>query len=46
MFVGRYSYGIRASFLDMFPNATSIDAPQRCLDAPSKAGSPAVTQSE
>ena len=33
-------YGMRISFLDMFPNVTSIDAPQRCLDAPSKAGSP------
>jgi len=28
-------YGIRIPFLDMFPNATSIDAPKRCRDAPS-----------
>ncbi len=34
-----HGYGMRISFLDMFPNVTSIDAPQRCLDAPSKAGS-------
>ncbi len=41
-----HGYGMRISFLDMFPNATSIDAPQHCLDAPSKAGSPAVTNSD
>ncbi|EXJ14505.1 DUF1523 family protein [Imhoffiella purpurea] len=29
-------YGFRISWLDMFPNATSIDAPEECLDAPSK----------
>jgi hypothetical protein len=34
-----HGYGMRLSFLDMFPNVTSIDAPERCLDAPSKAGS-------
>ena len=33
-----HGYGMRLSFLDMFPNVTSIDAPQRCLDAPSNAG--------
>ncbi len=33
-----HGYGLRISFLDMFPNATSIDAPQHCLDAPSNAG--------
>jgi len=30
-----HGYSLRFSFLDMFPNATSIDAPQHCLDAPS-----------
>ena len=34
-----HGYGMRISFLDMFPNVTSIDAPERCRDAPSKAGS-------
>ncbi|MTW22782.1 DUF1523 family protein [Allochromatium palmeri] len=33
-----HGYGMRISFLDMFPNVTSIDAPERCLDAPSNAG--------
>lgn len=28
-------YSMRISWLDMFPNATSIDAPQRCIEAPS-----------
>jgi hypothetical protein len=37
--VTMHGYGMRISFLDMFPNVTSIDAPERCLDAPSKAGS-------
>jgi hypothetical protein len=30
-------YGLRIPFLDMFPNATSIDAPERCRMAPSDA---------
>ena len=34
-----HGYGLRIPFLDMFPNATSIDAPQRCRDAPSKTSS-------
>ena len=33
-----HGYGLRIAFLDMLPNATSIDAPQRCIDAPSNAG--------
>ncbi len=37
--VTMHGYGMRIAFLDTFPNATSIDAPQRCLDAPAKAGS-------
>jgi len=28
-------YGLRIPFLDMFPNAVSIDAPERCRMAPS-----------
>ncbi|ARE42347.1 hypothetical protein RGUI_4321 (plasmid) [Rhodovulum sp. P5] len=36
-------YGLRIPFLDMFPNATSIDAPERCLMAPSDQGEGAVT---
>jgi hypothetical protein len=28
-------YGWRIAWLDMFPNATGIEAPQRCMDAPS-----------
>jgi len=31
-----HGYSMRIPLLDMFPNATSIDAPQRCLDAPKK----------
>ncbi len=27
-------YGMRIAMFNMFPNITSIDAPQRCLDAP------------
>lgn len=27
-------YGWRIPWLDMFPNVTSIDAPKRCIDAP------------
>lgn len=30
-----HGYSLRIPFLDMFPNATSIDAPQRCIEAPS-----------
>ncbi|GAB0149749.1 MULTISPECIES: DUF1523 family protein [Marichromatium] len=30
-----HGYSLRISWLDMFPNATSIDAPQRCIEAPS-----------
>jgi len=30
-----HGYGFRIPFLDMFPNATSIDAPTDCLKAPS-----------
>ncbi|WPL18252.1 hypothetical protein Thiowin_03316 [Thiorhodovibrio winogradskyi] len=29
-------YGFRLTWLDMFPNAVSIDAPERCRTAPSK----------
>ncbi|KAA5606851.1 DUF1523 family protein [Roseospira marina] len=32
-------YGMRIPFLDMFPNATSIEAPERCRKAPSDPGS-------
>ncbi|MBK1725129.1 DUF1523 family protein [Thiocystis violacea] len=28
-------YSLRIPLLDMFPNATSIDAPERCVEAPS-----------
>jgi hypothetical protein len=28
-------YGWRIAWLDMFPNATAIDAPHQCVDAPS-----------
>ncbi len=31
-----HGYGFRLAWLSMFPNATSIDAPQECLVAPSK----------
>ncbi|TCP43056.1 DUF1523 family protein [Rhodovulum marinum] len=31
-------YGLRIPFLDMFPNATSIEAPERCRRAPSDQG--------
>jgi hypothetical protein len=42
--VTMHGYGWRIPLLNMFPNATSIDAPQRCIDAPSKdESSPAVT---
>ncbi|SIO22623.1 Protein of unknown function [Rhodovulum sp. ES.010] len=37
-------YGLRIPFLDMFPNATSIDAPERCLRAPSDQGEGGVTE--
>ncbi len=33
-----HGYGMRISFLDMFPNVTSIEAAERCIDAPSNAG--------
>jgi hypothetical protein len=29
-------YGLRIPWLSMFPNAVSIDAPERCLKAPSE----------
>ncbi len=29
-------YGMRIQFLDVFPNATSIDAPENCSEAPDK----------
>ncbi|EGV30808.1 protein of unknown function DUF1523 [Thiorhodococcus drewsii AZ1] len=32
-------YSLRIPWLDMFPNATSIDAPQNCIDAPSDSSS-------
>ncbi|MBK1650356.1 DUF1523 family protein [Rhabdochromatium marinum] len=31
-----HGYGFRIPWLDMFPNAVSIDAPERCREAPSK----------
>lgn len=31
-------YGMRIQFLDMFPNATSIDPPESCSVAPGKEG--------
>jgi hypothetical protein len=40
-----HGYGMRIAFLDMFPNVISIDAPARCIDAPSKEGQ-AVMQGE
>lgn len=43
--VTMHGYGMRITFLDMFPNVISIDAPARCIDAPSKEG-PAVTKDE
>lgn len=33
-----HGYGMRIQFLDMFPNATSIDAPENCSEAPGKEG--------
>jgi hypothetical protein len=30
-----HGYGFRIPWLDMFPNAVAIDAPERCLGAPS-----------
>jgi hypothetical protein len=33
-----HGYGMRIQFLDMFPNATSIDAPDNCSEAPGKEG--------
>ena len=38
-----HGYGWRIPLLDMFPNATAIDAPRRCIDAPSKDETSAVT---
>ncbi|MEX5727019.1 hypothetical protein Ga0609869_000372 [Rhodovulum iodosum] len=38
-------YGLRIPFLSMFPNATSIDAPERCRRAPSDQGEGEVTGS-
>jgi hypothetical protein len=34
-----HGYSLRIPWLDMFPNATSIDAPQHCIDAPSDSSS-------
>ncbi|WP_040855918.1 DUF1523 family protein [Thiorhodovibrio frisius] len=31
-----HGYGLRITWLDMFPNAVSIDAPKRCREAPTK----------
>ncbi|MQX37271.1 DUF1523 family protein [Roseospira navarrensis] len=31
-------YGLRIPFMNMFPNATSIEAPERCRKAPSDSG--------
>jgi hypothetical protein len=31
-------YGLRIPLLDMFPNAVSIDAPERCRKAPTEQG--------
>lgn len=31
-----HGYGFRIPWLDMFPNAVSIDAPEQCLGAPSQ----------
>ncbi|MBK5969165.1 hypothetical protein CCR91_10365 [Thiorhodovibrio winogradskyi] len=36
-------YGFRLTWLDMFPNAVSIDAPQRCRTAPTKDEGPRIT---
>jgi len=36
-------YGLRIPFLDMFPNAVSIEAPERCKKAPSDQGEGEVT---
>jgi hypothetical protein len=33
--VEMHGYGFRVPWLDMFPNATSVEAPERCLNAPS-----------
>lgn len=38
-----HGYGLRIPILDMFPNATSIDAPERCRQAPSDRGEGAVS---
>jgi hypothetical protein len=34
-------YGMRIQFLDMFPNATSINVPESCSEAPGKEGADA-----
>jgi hypothetical protein len=30
-----HGYSLRIPFLNMFPNATSVEAPQHCMEAPS-----------
>ena len=39
-----HGYSLRIPFLDMFPNATSIDAPQHCIEAPSSPNSATDSQ--
>lgn len=39
-----HGYSLRIPLLDMFPNATSIDAPQRCIEAPSNPSSTTDSQ--
>jgi hypothetical protein len=38
-----HGYGLRIPFMDMFPNAVAIDAPERCLGAPSDSGDAKVS---
>ncbi|WP_373510780.1 DUF1523 family protein [Thiocapsa sp.] len=33
-----HGYGMRIQFLDLFPNATAIDAPANCSEAPGNVG--------
>jgi hypothetical protein len=37
-------YGFRIPWLDMFPNAVSIDAPERCRMAPTEQGEQGIAQ--
>jgi len=37
-------YGLRIPWLSMFPNAVSIDAPERCRKAPTEQGEPTVAR--